>query len=65
MIIVLWTGDSKDLTREKARLVLLKVMEKGSMMPQQLLDRLHPAFGHKNAKLREEALVLLGTTLDE
>ncbi|XP_043280506.1 CLIP-associating protein 1-A isoform X2 [Venturia canescens] len=58
-------GDSKDLTREKARLVLLKVMEKGSMMPQQLLDRLHPAFGHKNAKLREEALVLLTTTLNE
>ncbi|XP_063985621.1 CLIP-associating protein 1 isoform X3 [Diachasmimorpha longicaudata] len=58
-------GDSKDTTREKARLVLLKLMEKGSMTPQQLLDKLHTAFSHKNAKLREESLILLSTTLDE
>ncbi|XP_044007569.1 CLIP-associating protein 1-like isoform X2 [Aphidius gifuensis] len=58
-------GDSKDVTREKARLVLLKIMERGSMTPQQLLDRLHPVFNHKNTKLREEALILLTTTLDE
>lgn len=59
------TGDSKDVTREKAQLVLLKIMEKGCMSPQQLLDRLRPSFGHKNAKLREEALILLTTTLNE
>lgn len=59
------TGDSKDATREKAQLVLLKIMEKGCMSPQQLLDRLRPAFSHKNAKLREEALILLTTTLNE
>ncbi|XP_017761569.1 PREDICTED: CLIP-associating protein 1-A isoform X1 [Eufriesea mexicana] len=58
-------GDSKDATREKAQLVLLKIMEKGCMSPQQLLDRLRPAFNHKNAKLREEALILLTTTLNE
>ncbi|XP_012239580.1 CLIP-associating protein 1-A isoform X3 [Bombus impatiens] len=58
-------GDSKDATREKAQLVLLKIMEKGCMSPQQLLDRLRPAFSHKNAKLREEALILLTTTLNE
>ncbi|XP_076241952.1 CLIP-associating protein isoform X2 [Calliopsis andreniformis] len=58
-------GDSKDATREKAQLVLLKIMEKGCMSPQQLLDKLRPAFGHKNAKLREEALILLTTTLNE
>ncbi|XP_015602731.1 CLIP-associating protein 1-A isoform X5 [Cephus cinctus] len=58
-------GDSKDATREKAAMVLLKIMEKGSMTPQQLLDRLQPAFTHKNAKLREEALILLTTTLNE
>ncbi|KAF3428042.1 hypothetical protein E2986_12615 [Frieseomelitta varia] len=40
-------------------------MEKGCMSPQQLLDRLRPAFNHKNAKLREEALILLTTTLNE
>ena len=58
-------GDSKDVTREKAQLVLLKIMEKGCMTPQQLLDRLRPGFSHKNAKLREEALILLTTTLNE
>ncbi|XP_018370475.1 PREDICTED: CLIP-associating protein 1-A isoform X2 [Trachymyrmex cornetzi] len=58
-------GDSKDATREKAQLVLLKIMEKGCMSPQNLLDRLRPAFSHKNAKLREEALILLTTTLNE
>ncbi|XP_072747906.1 CLIP-associating protein 1-B isoform X3 [Anoplolepis gracilipes] len=58
-------GDSKDITREKAQLVLLKIMEKGCMSPQNLLDRLRPAFSHKNAKLREEALILLTTTLNE
>lgn len=58
-------GDSKDATREKAQLVLLKIIEKGCMTPQQLLDRLRPAFNHKNAKLREEALILLTTTLNE
>lgn len=58
-------GDSKDATREKAQLVLLKIMEKGCMSPQQLLDKLRPAFIHKNAKLREEALILLTTTLNE
>ncbi|KAK0170471.1 hypothetical protein PV327_011422, partial [Microctonus hyperodae] len=58
-------GDSKDTTREKARLVLLKIMERGSMTPQQLLDRLHPVFSHKNTKLREESLILLTTMLAE
>ncbi|XP_043496777.1 CLIP-associating protein 1 isoform X11 [Polistes fuscatus] len=58
-------GDSKDATREKAHLVLLKILEKGCLTPQQLLDRFRPAFTHKNAKLREEALVLLTTTLNE
>ncbi|XP_054015820.1 CLIP-associating protein 1-A isoform X4 [Hylaeus anthracinus] len=58
-------GDSKDATREKAQMVLLKIMEKGCMTPQQLLDRLRPAFSHKNSKLREEALILLTTTLNE
>ncbi|XP_025994231.1 CLIP-associating protein 1-A isoform X3 [Solenopsis invicta] len=58
-------GDSKDATREKAQLVLLKIMEKGCMSPQNLLDRLRPTFNHKNAKLREEVLILLTTTLNE
>ncbi|XP_051174524.1 CLIP-associating protein 1-A isoform X3 [Leptopilina boulardi] len=58
-------GDSKDQTREKAQLVILKILEKGSMTPQQLVDRLQPAFSHKNAKLREDAMILLTTALNE
>lgn len=58
-------GDSKDTTREKAAMVLLKLMERGSITPQQLLDRIAPTFTHKNAKLREEGLILLTTTLNE
>ncbi|XP_014214281.1 CLIP-associating protein 1 isoform X2 [Copidosoma floridanum] len=58
-------GDKKDSTRDKAQLMLLKIMEKGSMSPQNLLDKLQPAFSHKNAKLREEALILLTTTINE
>lgn len=61
----LFIGDNKDLTREKAQLMLLKILERGSMSPQQLLDKLHPTFSHKNAKLREEALILLTTCLNE
>ena len=60
-----FVGDNKDATREKAQLMLLKIMEKGSMSPQHLLDKLQPAFSHKNAKLREEALILLSATLNE
>ena len=58
-------GDSKDVTREKSQLLLLKIMEKGSMSPQNLLDKLQSSFHHKNSKLREEALILLTTTLNE
>uniref|UniRef100_A0ABD2WPW9 TOG domain-containing protein n=1 Tax=Trichogramma kaykai TaxID=54128 RepID=A0ABD2WPW9_9HYME len=58
-------GDNKDATREKAQLMLLKILERGSMSPQHLLDKLQPSFSHKNAKLREEALILLTTTLNE
>ncbi|XP_011503342.1 PREDICTED: CLIP-associating protein 1-A [Ceratosolen solmsi marchali] len=58
-------GDNKDSTREKAQLMILKILERGSMSPQNLLDKLQPAFTHKNAKLREEALILLTTTLNE
>ncbi|XP_066597244.1 CLIP-associating protein isoform X3 [Prorops nasuta] len=58
-------GDSKDTTREKAQFLLLKFTEKNCLTPQQLLDRLKPAFEHKNAKLREEALLLLSSILEE
>ncbi|XP_059479031.1 CLIP-associating protein 1-A isoform X7 [Neocloeon triangulifer] len=57
-------GDSKDLVREKAQVVLNKIME-NVCSPQQLFDRLAPAFSHKNGKIREELMDCLQRTLRE
>ncbi|XP_076292241.1 uncharacterized protein LOC143214757 isoform X2 [Lasioglossum baleicum] len=54
-------GDNKDAMM--AHLLLLKIMEKGWMTPKQLLDRLRPALVDENAKLVEEALILLTATV--
>nr|CAI5847559.1 unnamed protein product [Callosobruchus analis] len=58
-------GDAKDSVREKAQLLLLKLVEKGALQPQQLLEKLRPHFQHKNAKVREEVLRCLVNTLNE
>nr|CAH7724241.1 unnamed protein product [Callosobruchus chinensis] len=58
-------GDAKDSVREKAQLLLLKLVERGALQPQQLLDKLRPHFQHKNAKVREEVLRCLVNTLNE
>ncbi|VEN50081.1 unnamed protein product, partial [Callosobruchus maculatus] len=58
-------GDAKDSVREKAQLLLLKLVERGALQPQQLLDKLRPHFQHKNAKVREEVLRCLINTLNE
>lgn len=52
-------GINKYIIRSKAQLFLLYIMEKGHMSPQNLLNRLHPGFNHKNPILREEILLLL------
>lgn len=58
-------GDAKDTVREKAQLLLLKLLERAVLSPQQLLERLSPGLGHKNAKIREEVLRCLVNTLNE
>ena len=58
-------GDSKDTVREKAQLLLQKLVECRVLTLQSLLDKLTPCFKHKNAKVREEYLQTIVTTLNE
>lgn len=58
-------GDSKDTVREKAQLLLSKLMECKVLSPQSLLEKLIPCFKHKNAKVREEYLQTIVNTLNE
>lgn len=57
-------GDSRDTVREKAQLLLQKLMECRVVSPQQLLDKLTPCFKHKNSKIREEFLQTIVDTLN-
>lgn len=58
-------GDAKDTVREKAQLLILKLLERAVILPQALLEKLIPGFTHKNAKIREEVLRCLVNTLNE
>lgn len=59
-------GDNKDTVREKAQILLLKLMQCRVLQPQQLIDKIAPnCFKHKNAKVREEFLLTLVNTLNE
>ncbi|XP_063908195.1 CLIP-associating protein isoform X7 [Zophobas morio] len=58
-------GDAKDTVREKAQLLILKLLERNALSPQTLLEKLTPGFTHKNAKIREEVLRCLLNTLNE
>ncbi|XP_050313911.1 CLIP-associating protein 1-A isoform X2 [Anthonomus grandis grandis] len=58
-------GDSKDTVREKAQLLILKLLERNVLKPQTLFDKLASSFTHKNAKIREEVLRCLVNTLNE
>jgi CLIP-associating protein 1/2 len=58
-------GDSKEVVREKAQLLILKLMERDVITPQALFEKLTPAFSHKNGKIREEVMNCLQTTLTE
>ncbi|XP_035911784.1 CLIP-associating protein isoform X8 [Anopheles stephensi] len=58
-------GDSRDTVREKAQLLLHKLMECRVVVPQSLLDKLSICFKHKNAKVREEFLQTIVSTLNE
>lgn len=58
-------GDSKDMVRNKAQLLLMKILERDVVTTQQLFDKLSPAFSHKNGRIREEVLTTLVTTINE
>uniref|UniRef100_W4VRQ5 Putative microtubule associated-protein orbit n=1 Tax=Corethrella appendiculata TaxID=1370023 RepID=W4VRQ5_9DIPT len=58
-------GDSRDTVREKAQLLLHKLMESRVLQPQTLLDKLTVCFKHKNAKVREEFLQTIVNALNE
>ncbi|CAH1728220.1 unnamed protein product [Chironomus riparius] len=58
-------GDSRDTVREKAQLLLQKLVESRVLTAQSLLDKLVNCFKHKNAKVREEYLQTIVTTLNE
>lgn len=64
-VVVDRLGDSKDTVREKAQLLILKLLERNVLTPQLLLEKLTPCFTHKNAKIREEVLRCLVNTLNE
>ncbi|XP_062552162.1 CLIP-associating protein isoform X7 [Armigeres subalbatus] len=58
-------GDSRDTVREKAQLLLHKLMECRVIAPQSMLDKLTVCFKHKNAKVREEFLQTIVNALNE
>ncbi|XP_065094588.1 CLIP-associating protein isoform X4 [Ochlerotatus camptorhynchus] len=58
-------GDSRDTVREKAQLLLHKLMECRVVSPQSMLDKLTVCFKHKNAKVREEFLQTIINALNE
>lgn len=58
-------GDSHDTVREKAQLLLQKLVECRVLSAQTLLEKLVPCFKHKNSKVREEYLQTIVTTLNE
>jgi len=56
-------GDTRMEVREKANIVLCKLMD-ATVSPQQLFEKISPGFSHKNSRVREEVLLLLQNTLN-
>ncbi|CAN7983082.1 unnamed protein product, partial [Ixodes hexagonus] len=54
-------GDSKDSVREQAKNFTMKLMAASS--PQCILEKMMPAFSHKNFRIREEVLLCLQETV--
>ncbi|KAL1426601.1 hypothetical protein MTO96_018183 [Rhipicephalus appendiculatus] len=55
-------GDSKDSVREQAKFFTMKLMTVSS--PQYILEKMMPAFSHKNFRIREEVLLCLQDTIN-
>lgn len=49
-------GDNKVTVRQKAKLFILKLIERDIITPQNTIERLTTAFTQKNSKIREEVL---------
>lgn len=58
-------GDAKDTVRDKAQILLQKLLERKALSPENLLEKLSVGFGHKNSRIREETLKFLVNTLNE
>ena len=56
-------GDTRQEVREKANIVLCKLMD-ATVQPQQLFEKITSAFSHKNSRVRVEVLLLLQNTLN-
>ena len=56
-------GDTRPEVREKANIVLCKLMD-ATVSPQQLFEKISSGFSHKNSRVREEVLLLLQNTLN-
>ncbi|KAK6619991.1 hypothetical protein RUM44_006391 [Polyplax serrata] len=57
-------GDSHESVREKAQALLMVILEKEVLTPQQLFDRVTYSFSHKNSKVREEIMICLVNTIN-
>ncbi|XP_050425014.1 CLIP-associating protein 1 [Adelges cooleyi] len=59
-------GDAKDSIKIKALFLIMKLMECDSISPQALFDKISAnAFNHKNSNVKEGAMKLLLTTVEE
>ena len=56
-------GDTRQEVRDKAMIVLCKLMD-ATVSPQQLFEKISSAFSHKNSRVRVEVLQLLQNTLN-
>lgn len=56
-------GDTRAEVREKANIVLCKLMD-ATVTPAQLFEKIQPGFSHKNSRVKEEVLLLLQNTLN-
>ncbi|KAK6634535.1 hypothetical protein RUM43_011936 [Polyplax serrata] len=57
-------SDSHESVREKAQALLMVILEKEVLTPQQLFDRVTYSFSHKNSKVREEIMICLVNTIN-
>ena len=62
--MIIFVGDGKELVRDKTVHLLLVLMEK-VVKPQTIFEKMVSAFSHKNAKVREEVMVLLQNSLNK